>query len=75
MDGYRRSNHAVYDIKYHVILATKFRYKILRGGIALRTRELIRQGCKARKITILEGSLEKDSHSFIVIVSAKSGSK
>jgi len=60
MDGYRKSGHVVYDIKYHVIWVTKYRYKILRGNIALRTRELIRQGCEARKITILEGSVGKD---------------
>ena len=60
MDGYRKSGHAVYDIKYHVIWVTKYRYKVLRGPIAVRARELIRQGCEARKITILQGSLGKD---------------
>ena len=60
MDGYRKSSHAVYDIKYHVIWVTKYRYKVLRGPIAVRARELIRQGCEARKITILQGSVGKD---------------
>jgi len=45
MDGYRKGSHAVYDIKYHVIWVTKYRYKVLRGSIAIRARELIRQGC------------------------------
>ncbi|MFL0523218.1 MULTISPECIES: transposase [Virgibacillus] len=31
-------------LKYHVIWVTKYRYKVLRGEIAVRTRELIRQG-------------------------------
>ncbi|MFD1363241.1 IS200/IS605 family transposase [Lentibacillus salinarum] len=60
MDGYRKSGHAVYDIKYHVIWVTKYRYKVLRGQIAVRARELIRQGCEARGITILQGSVGKD---------------
>lgn len=60
MDGYRKSSHAVYDIKYHVIWVTKYRYKVLRGPIAVRARELIRQGCEARNITILQGSVGKD---------------
>jgi len=60
MDGYRKSSHAVYDIKYQVIWVTKYRYKVLRGPIAVRARELIRQGCEARKITILQGSVGKD---------------
>jgi len=30
---YRHSAHAVFDLKYHVIWCTKYRYKILRGRI------------------------------------------
>ncbi|MEC5425168.1 IS200/IS605 family transposase [Virgibacillus sp. C22-A2] len=60
MDGYRKRSHAVYDIKYHVIWVTKYRYKVLRGQIAFRTRELIKQGCEARNITILQRSVGKD---------------
>ncbi|WP_229672252.1 transposase [Pullulanibacillus camelliae] len=37
MAGYRKTSHAVYDIKYHVIWVTKYRYKILHGPIAVRT--------------------------------------
>ncbi len=32
MGEYRFSEHAVWDIKYHLIWITKYRYKILRGG-------------------------------------------
>ena len=60
MDGYKKNSHAVYDIKYHVIWVTKYRYKVLSGQIAYRTRELIRQGCETRGITILQGSVGKD---------------
>ena len=42
MAEYRHSAHAVYDLKYHVIWITKYRYKILRGRIAERARDLIR---------------------------------
>lgn len=60
MDGYKKNSYAVFDIKYHVIWVTKYRYKVLSGQIAYRTRELIRQGCEARGITILQGSIGKD---------------
>lgn len=60
MVEYRKSSHAIYDIKYHVIWVTKYRYKILKGEIGLRLRELIRQGCEARGITIVQGSIGKD---------------
>ncbi|KGG80472.1 transposase [Caloranaerobacter azorensis H53214] len=60
MVEYKRSSHAIYDIKYHIIWVTKYRYKMLRGKIAERLRDLIRQGCEARKITIVQGSIGKD---------------
>jgi putative transposase len=60
MDGYQKSGHAVYDIKYRVIWVTKYRYKVLRGQVAVRLRELIWQGCEARGVTILQGSVGKE---------------
>ncbi|TDQ35397.1 IS200/IS605 family transposase [Aureibacillus halotolerans] len=60
MAGYKKSSHPVYDIKYHVIWVTKYRYKVLKGPIAVKVRELIRQGCEARGIFILQGSVGKD---------------
>ncbi len=57
---YRRYSHTVADIKYHFVWITKYRYPILRGNIALRCRELIRQGCQANGIEILEGHIRPD---------------
>jgi putative transposase len=53
MAEYRHSAHAVYDLKYHVIWCTKYRYKILRGRVAERARDLIRQICESRDIVIV----------------------
>lgn len=60
MVEYRKGSHIVYDIKYHVIWVTKYRYNVLKGPIAIRVRELIRQGCEARNIQILQGSVGKN---------------
>jgi len=49
MAEYRHSGHAVCDIKYHLVWITKYRYKILRGEVAERARDLIRQICHARE--------------------------
>jgi REP-associated tyrosine transposase len=57
---YRRSAHAVTDLKYHVIWVTKYRYKILRGDIAERARDLLRQICAAREVTIIRGAVSPD---------------
>jgi putative transposase len=60
MVEYRHSAHAVYDIKYHVIWVTKYRYKVLRGRIAERARDVIRQICAARDVVIVRGSVSPD---------------
>jgi len=50
----------VYDIKYHVIWVTKYRYKVMRGRVAERARELIRQICQAREVVIVRGAISPD---------------
>jgi REP-associated tyrosine transposase len=60
MVDYRRSAHAMYDIKYHVIWVTKYRYKVMRGRVAERARELIRQICQARDVVIVRGAISPD---------------
>ena len=59
-EEYNKSSHVTYDIKYHVIWVTKYRYKVLGGNMSKRLRELIRQGCEARNITIVSGNISKD---------------
>ena len=60
MSDYNRGSHTVHDIKYHFVWLTKYRYKVLGGKISLRLRELLTQGCSARGMTIIEGSIDKD---------------
>ena len=60
MAEYRHSAHAVFDLKYHLVWCTKYRYKILRGRVAERARDLIRQICQGREVTILRGAVAPD---------------
>jgi putative transposase len=60
MVEYRRSGYAVWDVKYHIVWITKYRYKVLRGPFAERARELIRQICAAREVTIVRGAVSPD---------------
>jgi putative transposase len=60
MAEYRHTAHATFDLKYHVIWITKYRYKILRGRIAERARDLIRQVCQAREEVIIRGAVSPD---------------
>ena len=60
MAEYRRSAHAVFDLKYHVVWITKYRYKVLTGRVAERTRDLIRQICESRDVIIVRGAVSPD---------------
>jgi len=60
MADYRKGSHTVYNIKYHFVWITKYRYPVLTGAIVLRARELLRQGCEANNLRILKGSVGKD---------------
>ena len=66
MAEYRHSAHAVYDIKYHIIWITKYRYKVLRGRIAERARDLIRQICEAREVVVIRGAVSPDHIHMLV---------
>ena len=57
---YRTGPHTVYDIQYHFVWTTKYRYKVLTGEVAVRARDLIRQCCEARNVTILTGHVARD---------------
>jgi len=59
-DSYGKGPHTVHDIQSHFVWVTKYRYPILTRDIALRMRDLIRQICEARNITILTGHVSKD---------------
>ena len=63
---YRYGSHTVYNIEYHFVLVTKYRYQVLIGAISLRVRELVRQTCEAFEIRILSGVVSKD-HVHIVV--------
>ena len=63
---YRYGSHTVFNIEYHFVWATKYRYKVLIGDVALRVRELVRQTCEAFEIQIIKGVVSKDHvHIFV----------
>ena len=66
MPEYRKGPHTTYDIQYHLVWVTKYRYKVLRAEIAERTREIIRQICMSRDIHILQGHVSVDHIHLLV---------
>ena len=60
MPEYRAGAHTVYDIKYHLVWVTKYRYHVLRGEVSERARDIIREICMSREINILKGHVARD---------------
>jgi|SRR5438067_879523 len=46
---------------------TKYRYKVLRGEVAKRARDLLRQICAAREVRILRGAVSPDHIHMLVV--------
>ena len=62
----RKSSHVQYDIQYHLVWTTKYRYKVLENKVAYRVRELIRQSCNSMDVTIIKGSVGKEHIHLLV---------
>ena len=62
----RKISHVQYDIEYHIVWTTKYRYKVLTGRIAERARDLIRQSCNSMNVTIIKGSTGKEHIHLLV---------
>ena len=60
MAEYSHQGHTVTELKYHFVWVTKYRYPVLQGEIALRAREVIRQVCESREITIIKGVVSRE---------------
>ena len=68
MAEYRKDSHTIHNIKYHYVWVTKYRYQVLKGEVAKRARDLIRQTCLSRGITIIRGNVGKE-HVHILVSS------
>jgi len=66
MSNYRRGAHTIFEIKYHLVWVTKYRYRVLTGEVAHRARELIRQTCLGLDVRIERGHVSKDHVHMLV---------
>ena len=60
MRPYRKSTHAVHDLKVHLVWITKYRYKVLTKEVGYRIRDILRQVCDANDIQIIQGRVSKN---------------
>ena len=54
--------------RFHIVWATKYRYKVLQGDIRERARTIIKQTCSELGVEIVDGVLAKDHvHMFLSV--------
>jgi len=68
MEAYKRGSHTVWDCKYHLVWATKYRYDVLGGDIGNRCRELLRETALAHEMGIHAGSINRDHVHMLVSI-------
>ena len=62
----RKSSHVQYDIEYHIVWTTKYRYRVIVGKIAERARKLVIQSCNSMNVNIIKGSIGKEHIHLLV---------
>ena len=68
MTIYSKGRHTVYHHRYHIVWITKYRYRILRGEVGQRARDIIAQVADELGVKIVDGVVSKDHlHLFVSI--------
>ena len=65
---YRKSSHSIFNIQLHISWITKYRYKVLKGDIGQRTKQLIRRICTEENVEIISGSVAPDHVHVLVSI-------
>ena len=68
MSEYRHGSHTVFSIHLHIVWITKYRHKLLRGAIAERVRDIVREECRRVKVDILKGHVAVDHVHILVSI-------
>lgn len=66
LDRYRKGAHTIYDIKYHFVWKTKYGYGVLKGKLALRLRQIIREICRQRGLKVVSGNI-RSNHVHLLV--------
>ena len=68
MTIYDTGKHTIYYHRYHIVWIAKYRFKVLRGEMRERIREITRQVCGELDVTIISGVLSSDHvHMFVSV--------
>ena len=60
MKDYSKGSHCVYHHRYHLVWITKYRYKVLKGPLQERVRDIIAQSAESLGVKIFTGVVSSD---------------
>lgn len=60
MQDFKKLHHCVYNLKYHLVLVTKYRKKCITNPIIIRLKEIFTELCKKWECTLLEFNGKSD---------------
>lgn len=63
--------HTKWNCKYHIVFIPKYRRKEIYGKIRLDIREIIKELCRYKEVTILEGHMMLDHVHLLVMIPPK----
>lgn len=66
--AYCTGSHTKFYHRYHLVWVTKYRFKVLRGDIQVRLREIIRQTYAEMNVSIEKGVLSSDHVHMLVSI-------
>ena len=68
MKSYSKGSHTKYHHRFHIVWVTKYRYKVLRGALQRRVREIVAQVAEEFDVPIVNGVVSSDHvHIFVSI--------
>ena len=65
-ERYRHGSHTVLELQYHFVWKTKYSYPVLRGDVALRLRELIKEICSQQDLVVVRGNV-RANHVHVLV--------
>ena len=71
MSEFKRLAHAVWQCKYHVVWCPKYRFRILKGNIAMSMEDILKQLCEWKKVEVLELNIQVDHIHMVFSVPPK----
>ncbi len=68
MSEYRHGSHTVFSIHLHIVWITKYRYKVLKGRVAERVRDIVREECQKVGVEIWRGHVSTNHVHVLVSI-------